>query len=582
MSGPVARTLSAMLMVLVSQLVRAQNEVPPCYDGELSAPIQAAPLASAIAAAAVPELEWWSASPQQIRDSPCRLKRPLNDIEIQKGIQDLLVQSGPEGAQKVSKNVFGIQIQNENAYSVALLEKLLRYRAPFAADGEIDSKNQKAFRSACTTVLCAVQDPKIFGPKLGPRLLYMLGRYGFNGSPYSTFNSDQFKVSEIDDVLVGLNDFPPAVLPVESNKQLTHFKRGYSMADDDSSVIANAFIFVFDKWDHLDSSQRQSTLVHEGGHYIASRYGLDNSETWLKFSGWTKRTSIQQGSEVVEFKLGSPNSTVSKYGQTNPAEDFAESVAAYRYHPTLLQMRNPEKYQFLKETVFDGLEYTSKDACNPSHALSKKLSVGGKAAGDRTENNPVAIAAAARTVTQHCGTDIFRQFTAGFSFSPGSLTSIHSCVEKSVVSSVLEKSTDLVGLKYEALARNPALDRVREVTIGASVMAQVQSQVVVQMKSAFVQYMIKVEIDRHINYNIQAYQSKSIDEFCVDYSKNSYQRFESVIGDSFGTDLYFAFSNRATLDGFAYQVCLDIHRGASKITPKNSEQIAAIVNKRFE
>ena len=104
---------------------------------------------------------------------------------------------------------------------------------------------------------------------------------------------------------------------------------------------------------------------HELAHYTASELDLDDNPSWLAFSGWTEKDG--------KWSASKKNTFVSGYAKTSPAEDFAESVATYRYNPNLLKTVNPDKYTFIKETVFHGVEYTSENKCHSSNSYENIL-----------------------------------------------------------------------------------------------------------------------------------------------------------------------------------------------------------------
>ena len=57
--------------------------------------------------------------------------------------------------------------------------------------------------------------------------------------------------------------------------------------------------------------------------------------------------------------------------------NFAESVAAYRYMPELLAARAPNRYAFLRDTVFLGAEYADEAGCRPS--LEPRMTIASQA-----------------------------------------------------------------------------------------------------------------------------------------------------------------------------------------------------------
>jgi hypothetical protein len=48
---------------------------------------------------------------------------------------------------------------------------------------------------------------------------------------------------------------------------------------------------------------------------------------------------------------------VSDYARTNEYEDFAETYRVYVYEPEVLRFYNPDKYEYMRQVVFDGREY---------------------------------------------------------------------------------------------------------------------------------------------------------------------------------------------------------------------------------
>lgn len=69
-------------------------------------------------------------------------------------------------------------------------------------------------------------------------------------------------------------------------------------------------------------------------------------------------------------------SAVSACADANPDEDFAESVAAFRYAPPRLKQRSPARFAFLRDRVFAGRSYGSAAACAPAAPLVVDASAG--------------------------------------------------------------------------------------------------------------------------------------------------------------------------------------------------------------
>ncbi len=306
------------------------------------------------------KIEWEAVSNANVKSAPCTKKTPYTVEEMTSWLKS------HQSPMTKSKKIHGISFEGESPENLASFEYLTTFKTFY---GESDPKEQKTFNSKCKKVECAVKE--IFGAKTGMQLLFMHRKFGMNGSHLITPHRSSWKSSELDTVLLALSDFPSGLLPAEANRPLTHFKRGYLPGHADESVIANASIEVFDLWDEQTPESKRYALVHELGHNLGGLANdADEHSKWLKMSGWVKETKIVKGEKVTEYKATKPEAIISKYGFTNPAEDFAEAVAAYRYNPKKLKAVSAEKYNFIKEVIFDNVEYTSADACNNPKRLS--------------------------------------------------------------------------------------------------------------------------------------------------------------------------------------------------------------------
>ncbi|RMF00815.1 MAG: hypothetical protein D6768_11945 [Chloroflexi bacterium] len=91
------------------------------------------------------------------------------------------------------------------------------------------------------------------------------------------------------------------------------------------------------------------TLVHEIGHNVHMNIRQENPEF---YETWTNLFTDSQ-------KLFESGGTgfVSDYARSNKSEDFAESYRAYVRNPAALLRANPEKYEFMRQNVFNNREY---------------------------------------------------------------------------------------------------------------------------------------------------------------------------------------------------------------------------------
>ncbi|MBV2167804.1 MAG: hypothetical protein KUL82_03765 [Bdellovibrio sp.] len=320
---------------------------------------------------AADELDWWAATSQQVQDANCRLKFPVTTAEIDGYYKKLPLEPGYEAG---TTEVFGIKLENERPHLVLALSKLLYpTREGVKIEGAPENFQTKYnVNPSCKKALCAAQ--AIFGKEVGPQMLFIMDKFDVNTSPFSFMNADLFTASEIADVIRTFELIPTQQLPFKSNQQLIKFKRGYTRAsygDDGDLVLANAVMELFDGWSKKSSLVRQYTLFHEFAHnYANSQFAdYDRSATWLTLSNWKESKAGEFTIEKKKLLQGHP--FVSKYGETNPFEDFAESVTSYRLNPALLQAKSPDKYNLVKLMVFDGVEFTSQKSCKKSSLSSQ-------------------------------------------------------------------------------------------------------------------------------------------------------------------------------------------------------------------
>lgn len=284
----------------------------------------------------------WGASVELIQGSPCVRLNPYTEAEMKQWIEQN--RKTPDGKEDP---------RLKEAFQLLL--------GPF-----------KPPKSECKTTLCATQD--IFGDKQGLQLLYLLERYGINGSHYNRVSklSDPWTASELDEVILGLAAFPENTVNGKRSTPLVRFKRGKLFQDpvtkeSDSARVAlrnGDYLYFFDHWNQLDSKEeRIYTVTHELGHLLSEWNGnYQDSTAWKDISGWKGKDK--------DWKVSNPEKVISKYGKEAPAEDFAESVSAYRFNSRELKARSPEKYKYMKNVVFDGVEYLDDTTCKTESVKS--------------------------------------------------------------------------------------------------------------------------------------------------------------------------------------------------------------------
>lgn len=319
-------------------------------------------------------LEWFGAIDNQVEKAPCKTKTPPTQSEMLK-----FIASKSKGVS--TRSVHGVNFKGE---SPALIDAFKDFTTAKDSFGMYDLiPNQKKINveyklgAECDKVLCAME--KIWGKEYAVKLLYIKLKHNFNSSELAFENSDRFTAAELDDVIVGLEDLPQHFQPLgATNQRLTHFKRGYTLKQYEGTTLANAVIMIFDPWDKKSRLSKQYTIFHEMAHNISTKVkDMDESPDWLKLSGWVKKGD--------EWSSAPTACSVSRYGETNPWEDFAETLSAFRYNGAQLKAKCPEKFEFVKNKVFRGIDYTEVKNC--STVPFEKIQIAQKAITDEIMNS---------------------------------------------------------------------------------------------------------------------------------------------------------------------------------------------------
>ncbi|WPU65486.1 hypothetical protein [Peredibacter starrii] len=302
------------------------------------------------------KITWESATQNEIKNANCLRKNPFSVSEMSDWLRS------HETKARLNKNINGINFENETPENLEAFYHLTTYVDIL---GNADPKKNKMRTSTCKKVDCALKE--IFGPEIGVQLHFMQARFGLNGSHIVREDSAPWKKEELDTVLLAISDFPEGVMPFEKSRTLVHAPRGMNS----DRTLANATIMIFDLWNTQSPEQGRSTIVHELAHAIGGVTQIDQSTEWMEQGGWVSAGKMKDGKLEIKAKTSRPETAVSKYGMTNEREDFAESVVAYRYSPAHLKEKSPEKYYLIKNTIFDGVEYTSTKACAEPYRMSQ-------------------------------------------------------------------------------------------------------------------------------------------------------------------------------------------------------------------
>lgn len=257
-------------------------------------------------------------------------------------------------------NIMGITLYDQSIHMVDLFRRLTITRG--------------GFDSECEDIICLAT--QVFNSrKDGIMYLYMLSKYKLNFSPFAKAKAGRrgFKDSDLRLFQKALQSLPESVFEGTEYKVYNRYYPGQEVIPPE---IANSMIggvegayksfTLFPKWFSMESDYRKEYfLVHELAHMIDLKKGtLSATKEWLDISGWEmvkykqwdakKKNTIVSGYALDSIKLSPANA---------PQEDFAEALAAYRYRPQFLKSISLEKYEFIKEKVFDGVIFESNDNC---------------------------------------------------------------------------------------------------------------------------------------------------------------------------------------------------------------------------
>lgn len=349
-------------------------------------------------------LDWWAATKNNVANTPCS-----NPGDVPEST--MLTYLNRNSGETVNDSFYGMTFEDEDPHQIELLRLLTKYDEFWNFNDEDNLKDQKTFQvpEGCKKVLCAAKS--IFGEKEAVKLLYLLDRYEINLSHVTDNDTTAWSDEQLDTILEAVDDLPSHLIPFEKNQYFKHYKNGYGPS---ASTLANATITFYDPWDNLDSKEMQRyTVTHEIGHNIGGRLDQDEDPEWLNISGW-----VQIGEN---WKSTKDDELVSKYGATNPAEDFAEAFSGYRYDPETLKRRSPEKYEYMKNNVFLGIEYTSEEKCQESNSTFTQLLA--KNATDSATPQNFAL----------CEEEMLKMLQKG-------KPSLKSCLEKTRLSNIINNS----------------------------------------------------------------------------------------------------------------------------------------------
>ncbi len=232
--------------------------------------------------------------------------------------------------------------------------------------------------SGCKTVLC-VLSKQFESMEAAQRSLSLKKRTGYYISIDQSKNAPNVEyvwpASEIRVLDRSFSRLPKSFYFLPSLEKITRSPIGYDHANDPFSVayaipkiqvdnyVLPGVINFYDL--SLNSSNikfRLETAIHELVHHldftdeIKNGIRISHRDDFLKLSGWQKSSTAKKG-----WAPGLKHQFVTTYSKTMPEEDLAEAASYYVMNSEYLKKTDSAKYAFLKENLFNSLEYPNED-----------------------------------------------------------------------------------------------------------------------------------------------------------------------------------------------------------------------------
>ncbi|MFN4177974.1 hypothetical protein [Phenylobacterium sp.] len=290
------------------------------------------------------------------------------------------------GARRIDAEVAGYRLKDQPEPLVRALQRLVRE----AGDAP------PASRPPCADVRCAAV--AMFGPELGPRLMHLAVHHRYLASGVGSLAGERWSVRELDEISAALDDLPQVLSPLDRGeyRALSHRHDLGGVVELEPGVTGQAVAFagqgrpgivVTGVWHGLPRNERRVAILHEFAHEFLRTRGraVEWRGAWRRAVESDRAMAARTGGDGV----------VSAYADGSIDEDFAESFTAYRYMAPALKRSAPARYAFLKDWVFDGLEYGQAARCEPSRARSEIVrleTLRTIAASDRAPTRGVASA----------------------------------------------------------------------------------------------------------------------------------------------------------------------------------------------
>ncbi len=485
----------------------------------------------------------WSASSDDIEKSPCRGK-VLSLKKLRQENDKLL-----DGPKTKERSIVGARFENESEQMLRMFDLLVQKRR-FSGEGYIlpDQKDYSHLTSgSCKKVRCALN--QLFGEEYSENAMYLLSKYELNVSPIGLGNdkTKKFSPDELKSIHQSVTDLPKDLFPIQVAKSL----RRSSL--DGGNTLGNATIMFFDGFKKYNHHEKAGICAHEFAHNFSNLGNLDESPEWLNISGWIDNEG------KWEREPSTDNRFVSKYAKGNPAEDFAESVVAYRYNPEGLRAASVEKYNFIKELVFKGREYTAAGdrACQGQTSFEKDFErkLNKLFLDTNIENEELLFD---QSVVE-CSKEVMDRFTGG------SKEELAKCLKKITQKKLIGKNWEQVKEEFKYPDKAKELIDKNFYKLDVNISEDYLDRYVGNLDKEFqkIERNAMTEVVKMMNLYRKFTDAKTIDEFCQDdIVKYSYQKFKEL---EKGLKPFYLYNNKAEINKKVMKVCKSVFKNMNDL-----------------
>lgn len=256
-----------------------------------------------------------------------------------------------------------------------------------AMKSAMDQLGSKSIEAPCKGNACF--DPRSVSEAQKTRILYLWNVFGINAFHGGYSNTRPWSSDELDLIIETVSLLPNSLIKKIRGTSIVRFttrEARMPAAPGKYQVITpqawtqSKTVRVHSRFEEASREKKKMILFHELGHVVANsltisepssrgmsqQIDLDRSQSWLSAAGWRNYWRVSRPG------IAASGYAISKSGSAG--EDFAESFLRYRMAPQdfLDDLRGDRaKYDFMREAVFDGIEFRNEEQCKYSGMHAK-------------------------------------------------------------------------------------------------------------------------------------------------------------------------------------------------------------------